>query len=505
MKIILLAFIAIISLPSLAQVSDSTKVFFRVPDEISAIRANNDHGTGLVICGNKNYGQEGLVFQVDQTGNVLWSKTILRDNTPYGTSLMDVIPTSDSAYIITGYSYDQALGSIVLCAKVDQNGDTLWTRNLRTDQVNTAAPLIVRVTESIDSSYIVTWQAAVTAECVVVKLDGDGNLVWEQIVQGFQLSPQTIKQGEDSTIYIGGNNNPDGGAILKLDIDGNVIWATNFADRIIHDLVYSDSAIYALYSSFGTFGVVGLDVDCNINWARNYSLYHMDSGEGDLPSLSEVNNGIIAIQTSGDLSGLAIMSTIDLDGNLQQTISYEMQLRDVIVHPMGGYYVLGGGPLFGVKEIWQRHIGLLTVDSLLATSYCYWEQANPWNAQESMNGLPLTWSIGSGVIISQDPVTYATYDIMDTNMCVSFLGAIDELNGLNLEVYPNQSSGQFTFGLEHTNDYTLDIYSIEGKLVYTKEFKGSEITIDISGQQEGFYIYSMRNSVSSSSGKILKN
>ena len=212
---------------------------------------------GYYIVGNSNSYSSGdfdaLVVKTDLQGNQLWSKT-------YGTvnweQINDAVFDSDSGIVMVGSSQTPlGGGSDIYMVKLNQNGDTLWTKTF----------------------------------------GGTGHDV-----------ANTIINVEDSMFIVGGEfYNQDSslvkGFLMKMNQNGNVVWMNQIGDNGtfgITDITLFSNRIYA----------VGWKFDPLLNEHDNYSgRYELN---GDLFSeLVYVNQGDVILDQlsfSGNLTKLYI-------------------------------------------------------------------------------------------------------------------------------------------------------------------------------------------------------
>lgn len=158
---------------------------------------------GYYIVGNSNSYSSGdydaLVVKTDLQGNQLWSKT-------YGTGnweqINDAVFASDSGIVMVGST--QTLlggGSDIFMVRLNQNGDTLWTKTIGgtgDDVANT----IINVE---DSMFIVGGeyfnQDSLLSKGFLMKINQNGNVVWmNQIGDNGTFGITDITQFS-STIY----------------------------------------------------------------------------------------------------------------------------------------------------------------------------------------------------------------------------------------------------------------------------------------------------------------
>ncbi len=135
---------------------------------------------GYYIVGNSNSYSSGdydaLVVKTDLQGNQLWSKT-------YGTGnweqINDAVFASDSGIVMVGMT--QALvggGSDIYMARLNQNGDTLWTKTIGGVGQDVANSII----NVEDSMFIVGGQYfnqdSLLSKGFLMKINQNGQVVW---------------------------------------------------------------------------------------------------------------------------------------------------------------------------------------------------------------------------------------------------------------------------------------------------------------------------------------
>jgi len=159
------------------------------------------------------------VVKIDNTGNKIWDKVL-------GGSGDDrsfyVRQTSDDGYIVAGHSFSSASGDVTgvnhggvdyWVVKLDSNGNKVWDRLLGgagDDYGNT-------VTETADGSFIVVGRSSSSAsgdvsgvshgseDFWIVKLDASGNIIWEKLFggAGIDRSYLAIQSYDGSYVIIG--------------------------------------------------------------------------------------------------------------------------------------------------------------------------------------------------------------------------------------------------------------------------------------------------------------
>jgi predicted carbohydrate-binding protein with CBM5 and CBM33 domain len=149
---------------------------------------------------------------------------------------------------------------------------------------------------------------------------------------------------------------------------------------------------------------------------------------------------------------------------------------------------------------------LVTTNSLKsnATGATYqWIDCNQNNApikNETFNAFIPQKSGNYAVILEDRGCT-------DTSNCYWFIVAsTDNLNGKQLSIFPNPTSGTLTVQTDATLvDATIKIFDDLGQLKFQKTMvNGKELTIDLSGQASGIYFVQITESQQQYVAKIYK-
>ena len=168
-----------------------------------------------------------LLMKLDQDGNEIWSRTWQEDIcNPYG-----LIQTSDGNYLITA-SYKPLEGAEdskedFLFIKVDPEGNELW-RSVFGDP--DTIDYGVALAETADGGTVAvgertrdrtTWDT----DIVLVKIDEQGQLLWERSIPAVHTMFSTVLQHPDGGYLIAGSTFADpvfNVLLIKTDSEGNV-------------------------------------------------------------------------------------------------------------------------------------------------------------------------------------------------------------------------------------------------------------------------------------------
>lgn len=486
-------------LHSLSYSQDTTfvKVYYEPSINLSCSRVIANYESGFITCGERN--TEALVINSDSLANIIWARTLSVPG--FSEGFNDIIMTSTNEFVVSGFTFNNTTGNSVTCAKFDQAGDTIWVRSFRTSINNDVNELQTRIVETNDSSYLLTWANPDFNQTMLMKISKNGNVLWEKILGNIYLYSNSIKVLEDSTIYIAGTNYPNGGAVVKLNSTGNVLWAKNYANKNIIDMEYVNSSLYALYDD-SNLGLLKMDTSGNVDWAKKYSIYSGFSTT-TTPTMTVYNDSILSLQSYAFGWGDEAIK-IDLNGDILANNTFNLFISDVAPHKYGGSFVLGTGPVYGIKQFEQSHIGIIQTDSMFLSTNCSNGSGMPTINSDNCITTAIFYTSGNGIYMDYPNFQLTVPPILDTNMCVEMFGGIEEIGKVNLKVYPNSTAGITHFEFSKFGEYEILISSIDGKIISKTQINGTAGDIDLSDMNSGVFIYCVVTSSEKISGRIIR-
>lgn len=233
--------------------------------------------SGFVLAGkvsitNGNpWNQEVLIIKVNKYGDTLWTKT-------YGGSLADIAydieKTSDGGYIVAGikdYNVNMTNYSMIgnmWILKLNQNGDTLWTRTYGGPYNDYAKS----IKQTSDGGYIVCGTKNNThintnGDFWVLKLNQNGDTVWTKtinLIHSISEAKSIIQTAAGDFVFTGT------GGVVKLSSFGDSIWYKNLSGFIGNDIIQIEDSNLVVAGKGSSGGIVyKLDKDGNIIWIRN--------------------------------------------------------------------------------------------------------------------------------------------------------------------------------------------------------------------------------------------
>ncbi len=196
----------------------------------------NDRSTRQAHAGGDYW-----AIKLDANGNKIWRRY-------FGGSLTEVtngvVQTNDNGFILSGYtdssdidissnhgSYDYWL------IKIDANGNKMWEKTYGGSQIDKS----YAITKTADGNFIIVGDSRSTdfdistnngvADIWAIKIDEDGQLLWEKNYGGEQFDAATsITAAQDGGFYIAGNSRSTTGDISTPNLGRNDAWIIKISE-----------------------------------------------------------------------------------------------------------------------------------------------------------------------------------------------------------------------------------------------------------------------------------
>lgn len=310
----------------------------------------------LVICGasssndgdisdKRNENQDIWILKINQSGDILWSKTIGGDATDSANSIAE---TKDGGFILVGASDSQLSGDFNsvgngtydwAVAKIDRIGNVEWAKLFGNDGRDIAYDVL----QTNDGQYAIVGNTQAIPEIGdysgrIIKLDKLGNKIWDKSFSSNDGSFFTeISLTQENEIIASGHSRASIIDNIDTENHGNLdIWVVKFnsLNEIIwnkqfggaeDDMVFS-AINYGKYLIIAgsTFSSSDGDIKGNNNGLSDYFLLTINSNGGiedssstqkiDLSMTSFSQNRIIQKETEG-----TILFTLKNEGNSKAT------------------------------------------------------------------------------------------------------------------------------------------------------------------------------------------
>ena len=295
-------------------------------EEAHAIRQTADGG--YVVAGTTSSfgyggGFDAWALRLDAEGNVVWQKTF---GEGAGEGFEAIEETADGGYVMAGDTVSYGAGAQdAWVVKLDAGGHVAWEKTYGGVQ----GDKFLALQSTGDGGYIpagYTWSFGVGEWDVwVVKLGGDGNVIWQKTYGGPDDEYATAIQqtAEGDSIVVGrtrsfGAGDDDGWA-LKLDADGNVVWQKTYGGRdwdAFEAVGLVDDGGYVVTGgtySFEEMGIWVLRLDADGGLCTTCSL-----GQ---PSTAIPVDSSAVVADSNVVRGLSNATVLDTDATTSDTVT----------------------------------------------------------------------------------------------------------------------------------------------------------------------------------------
>ena len=277
-----------------------------------------------------------LSFAEQTSAQLTFQKTIGGTGRDYGTQIQH---TTDNGYILVGTTLSFGAGGYdVYLIKLNNNGDTLWTKTYggSNDEYGNS------VKQTPDGGYIIAGNStsfgANGQDVYLLKTDSIGNVSWSKLFGAAGTDyGNTVLLTSDSGYLVGGTTQNLGAGnydayCIKTDANGNALWTRTYGGSFEDDGNFvqqtSDNG-FILIGATQSFGAGGVDiyvVKTNANgdtlWTRTYGDTFDDLG---FSILQTADNGYIltgATNSFGAGSYDCLLMKTDSNGLAQWTKTY---------------------------------------------------------------------------------------------------------------------------------------------------------------------------------------
>jgi hypothetical protein len=174
---------------------------------------------GYALTGHIDH--DSCLIKLDKKGNIVWEKTYGGNEDDYTCS---IIQNKDDGYVLAGFTESKGEGSRdAWVIKLDSQGDIIWDRTYGGRDDDYAFSLI----QTTDGGYTVAGytysKGAGKADAWVIKLDSQGNKVWDKTFGGSSYDEaHSIIQTTDGGYAVAGYTQSKGAGeldawVIKLD------------------------------------------------------------------------------------------------------------------------------------------------------------------------------------------------------------------------------------------------------------------------------------------------
>jgi hypothetical protein len=478
---------------------------------------------GCIAAGRKNYHvdiEHGNMYgdiwilKLNSDGDTIWTKTYGGPANDYANSIKQTI---DGGYIVacTKNIYCMNCPGDIWILKLNELGDTIWTKTIHVSSSLSEAKSIIQTN---DSNFVFTGTGGVK------KISNSGDSIWYKNFNSF-VGNDLIETKDSNLVVVGFFNNSDD-KIIKLDANGDIIW--DYRERPYKGYYYKSNSL--TLNESGEFMSVGRRINMNdvVNipddlylMKRSSKGYSVLSNYYDL-SIHDVAN---SVELAND-NGFIIAGVTNQNGwliKLDQNCELALNIDSVYNLISGDWYnTLNCSGFIGrcdsvysddlnqieriegtdsiVWKVFQKDKLAYQNKYKISYSYSNIYRTYKWMLTVGMGPKMLINSYQNKFSIGLDALDGGGYGYSRNKLTVGVFNNMEDRS--EPLFFPNPTSTGFSVkGV--VNIESIRIFDMNGKLVKTKASTSPEL-FDISDFPQGIYFVHVITKNRTFVGKIIK-
>jgi hypothetical protein len=494
MKAPLLAATSLAFSMAFSQTDTSWSKVLRLPDNHITSSFSIPLAQNKILTGGKTGNGYGMVVLQDSAGNLLNAHLVCSAGTPSTHNVMKAAaPTADGGAIVAGNAYNAdsaATNGIIL--RLDQNGDTLWTKTFSASSMFGGIDLSGAVVTA-SGDFAVAGTLGSQAAPFIVRISPNGSTIWAGNIHGISAATVTgFAEHADGDFWIAGAlTNPQSASyVARLSADGLSAVANQFPDILVQEIAPRASGllVQALDPTTMRAAIIKLDEGCAI--LHSYAI----SENVSLTYGQNARMGMKSDTLFAMIYGDQFVTNVFVVNFEEATIAlYQPELNGVdVFFRDSALLITGYGPTYGIKsdDGWNDMIGVISYVPGDEDEVCV-----PVSGEATLLELNVTsaFAIPQPAILTvpetEQSLLYEAIDLSVTDECVYRWGDLKEQDAHELIVYPNASAGVFRFSAATAVPFSIFVSNAEGKEVAVLTAVSGEGTIDLSEKPAGMYFF----------------
>jgi hypothetical protein len=320
---------------------------------------------GYILAGYTNSfgagGDDFYMLRLNGNGGVVWSKTFggIEDEFGYGNNIGEL---GDGGFIIVGSTTTFGSGQTdIYLVKMDGNGNLLWSKTYGGASYDYG----YAVQQTYDGGFIVsgsTHSFSGSNDVYLLKTDNFGNLLWSKTFGGYTSDfGYAVERTDDGGYVVAGYTNSFGAGssdiyVIKTDANGNSgCYQNNPATLVTTPLTIVNSPATLVDTGCTVTippfiaGSGGIET---VVCFTTTDVFSIDNAKGPISIFPNPSNGIFTIQSNNNVSKIEIVNMLGEIVKEQMINSGEMEL-DLSAQPKGIYFVrcYNDGKIIGTQKL----------------------------------------------------------------------------------------------------------------------------------------------------------
>lgn len=434
----------------------------------------------------------GFFTYLDSLGTILHNRTYSVSGDNNTTQFQKLIASSDDKFVLCGSSLlistNKWVGNLT---KVDSTGAVIWSKQLK--GINTEAFQLTDLSESSDSTYLTVGVDPEAYHAAFFEIDRNGNTLNSFTLTssaGYFSFTRILELSDTSMLLIGSETPPfqsPKAIVICCSKTGTIYWTNSIDNATFSDGEKGETDVVWIATRYGNdLAVTSIDATGQFN---SLITYGFSKSNTDNARICIIKDSTILLSYGESHVPMAVLLKTVVGSGTAVQLFPEFCPTDIIKRENDGAYVLGTGPLYGIKSTnFFDHSSFSRIDSSFSPALCLMDNGfvNPTNVP--IINTPLT-SINVGAAGSVVPLNMLSESESLTTYigCVDFLGSLAE-NEMNfLSIYPNPGNGRITVENSGPRSGELQIRNMVGTLIHQETFNQSTQLIDLQSLAAGCY------------------
>lgn len=505
-QIVLLQILLIIIVNDKAFAQVTFQKTYSVTGFDQGVSAKQTSDSGYIILGYTGVSWKDstdiMLVKTDVNGDTLWTRTLGDTLIDFG---YDVIQTISGDYLIAGTTNSFGAGGYdVYLNRLDANGNILWTKTYG-DSTNNSASSVIEINTGNYMLIGTTNSSGANGDLYLIKVNNNGDTLWTKTLTG--VFGASGKMTNDKGFIIVGNKYSVAGrydvCLIKTDSLGTVLWTKFYGatmDDFGNDVEQTIDGGYIITGSTNSFGVGNSDASLIKTNSTGDTLWTRTFGGQQYDFASKVHQtsdgGYIVSGKSGNFSDYYLIKT-DSYGDTLWTRSggtnFEGRAAVQLCND-GGFTITYSGAAYD-------NLHLIKTD-FLGKSGCN-DRSAPFiinHAAFQITNFSTTLR-STNTIISTPPTVLKSGSNINT-LC--FTNGINEIfSNHSNQIYPNPFSNELTIK-ETKPQGQIILFDITGKQILKQKTFDVETKINTEKLSAGFYLLNYIEGNKSLNFKLVK-
>jgi len=208
-------------------------------DDVGYYVCQASDGGYLVVGKTKSWGAgcfDLYIIKTDSTGKERWHRVFggKKNDGPAGFGALQETP--DGGYLVAGYTWSYGRKEDIWLVKLNSFGNIVWYKIIGGKETDWARSII----KCHDGNFIIVGKTvssgAGRGDVYVVKVDADGNILWEKTFGGSESdwANSILEIPDGGYLIVGGTRSYGNGEsdtyMVRLDAEGNKLWERTFPE-----------------------------------------------------------------------------------------------------------------------------------------------------------------------------------------------------------------------------------------------------------------------------------